>query len=151
MLIVQRPAEMKNHVGQVLGHSDWVTIDQAMINKFAEATLDHQWIHVDVARAAKEMPGGKTIAHGFLTLSLVAGMADQVHRIEKRSRGINYGLNKVRFTAPVPSGSRVRLVQKLLRVEDIDGGVRLTYENQMEIEGQSRPALVAESMALAYD
>jgi acyl dehydratase len=151
MLMVERPADMKALVGQELGVSEWVTVDQPMIDKFAEATGDHQWIHVDVERAKKEMPGGKTIAHGFLTLSLVAGLGGQTHDIRNRSRGINYGSNKVRFTSPVPVGSRVRLRQKLLKVEDIEGGVRLYYENQMEIEGASRPALVAETIALAYD
>jgi acyl dehydratase len=97
------------------------------------------------------MPGGKTIAHGYLTLSLVAMLSGQTHSIRRRSRGINYGSNKVRFTAPVPSGSRVRLHQTLMTVEDIAGGVRLTFDSQMEIEGASRPALVAETIALAYD
>ena len=151
MLVIERPADMKALVGKELGVSEWVTIDQATIDKFAEATGDHQWIHVDVARAKQEMPGGKTIAHGFLTLSLVAGLGGQTHDITRRSRGINYGSNKVRFTAPVPVDSRVRLRQKLLKVEDIAGGVRLYYENQMEIEGSDKPALIAETIALAYD
>ena len=151
MLTVERPADMKAHVGQKIGVSDWVTVDQTMIDKFADATGDHQWIHVDVERARKEMPGGKTIAHGFLTLSLVAGLSGQTHEIRNRSRGINYGSNKVRFTAPVPAGSRIRLHQSLLKVEDIEGGVRMTFENQVEIEGASRPALVAETIALAFD
>ncbi len=151
MLTVEKPADMKAHVGQDIGASDWVTVDQTMIDKFAGATGDHQWIHVDVARAKREMPGGTTIAHGFLTLSLIAGLAHQTHDIVKRSRGINYGSDRVRFTSPVPSGSRVRLHQKLLKVEDIDGGVRMTFENRMEIEGQTRPALVAETIALAYE
>jgi acyl dehydratase len=149
MLTIASPAAAKNYVGQELGVSDWVTVDQTMINKFADATGDYQWIHVDIDRAKREMPGGKTIAHGFLTLSLVAGL--NTHDIANRSRGINYGSNKVRFTAPVPAGSRVRLKQKLLKVEDIAGGVRLYYESVMEIEGSDRPALVAETIALAYD
>ena len=149
MLTVESPAAMKEWVGKELGVSDWVLVDQTMINKFADATKDFQWIHVDVERAKKEMPGGKTIAHGFLTLSLVAGL--NTHDIKNRSRGINYGSNKVRFTAPVPAGSRVRLRQKLLKVEDIAGGVRLYYESQMEIEGSDKPALVAETIGLAYD
>lgn len=149
MLTVESPAAMKEWVGKELGVSDWVLVDQTMINKFADATKDFQWIHVDVERAKKEMPGGKTIAHGFLTLSLVAGL--NTHDIKNRSRGINYGSNKVRFTAPVPSGSRVRLKQKLLKVEDIAGGVRLYYESTMEIEGADKPALVAETIGLAYN
>lgn len=151
MLTVESPGAMKALVGQELGVSNWMTIDQERINKFAEATGDFQWIHVDVERAKTEMPGGKTIAHGFLTLSLVAGLGGETHDIKNRSRGINYGSNKVRFTSPVPVGSRVRLRQKLLKVEDIAGGVRLFYENQIEIEGSDRPALIAETIALAYD
>src|SRR5665213_2174537 len=143
--------DLASLVGQETGVSDWVLIDQAMIDKFADATGDHQWIHVDVERAKREMPGGKTIAHGFLTLSLIAGLAHQTHDIRRRSRGINYGSDRVRFTAPVPSGSRVRLHQKLVKVEDIEGGVRMTFSSQMEIEGQSRPALIAETISLAYD
>ena len=151
MLTVDRPADMKAHIGEALGPSDWVTIDQATIDKFADATGDHQWIHVDVERARREMPGGKTIAHGFLTLSLIAGLAHQIHEIRQRSRGINYGSNRVRFTSPVPVGSRVRLSQTLKNVEDIEGGVRMTFESTMEIEGSTRPALVAETLSLAYD
>ena len=150
MLVVDRPVDMKAYVGQKLGVSDWVMVDQAKIDKFADATGDHQWIHVDVERAKREMPAGKTIAHGFLTLSLLAGMAHQIYEIRTRSRGINYGSNKVRFTAPVPVGSRVRLSQTLKSVEDIEGGVRMTFESTMEIEGSARPALVAETLSLAY-
>ena len=138
-------------VGTEVGVSDWLTIDQARIDKFAEATGDYQWIHVDVARAAKEIPGGKTIAHGFLTLSLIPMLTKGILTIEGVKTGINYGSDRVRFTAPVPSGSRVRLSQKLLKVEDIEGGVRMTFSSQMEIEGQSRPALIAETISLAYD
>jgi len=151
MLTVEKPADMKAHIGEDIGTSDWVLVDQAMIDKFADATGDHQWIHVDVERAKREMPGGTTIAHGFLTLSLIAGLAHQTHEIVKRTRGINYGSDRVRFTSPVPSGSRVRLHQKLLKVEDIEGGVRMTFASQMEIEGQTRPALIAETIALAHE
>ena len=151
MLEIEKPADMHKHVGQKLGSSDWVTVSQEMINKFADATGDHQWIHVDVERAKKEMPNGITIAHGYLTLSLLPMLSDQCYRITKRSRGINYGSNKVRFTNPVPAGSRVRLHQKLKAVENIEGGVRIIAEAEVEIEGVSRPALVAETISLAYD
>lgn len=151
MVIVERPADMHNWVGKVIGTSDWLEITQEQINKFAEATLDFQWIHVDVERAKKDMPGGKTIAHGYLSLSLVAGLGGQVYRIDKRSRGVNYGLNKVRFINPVPVGSRVRLSVKIANVENITGGVRTTQEVTMEIEGQAKPALVAETMVISYD
>jgi acyl dehydratase len=151
MKVVQTPNDMKALVGQQTGTSEWWTVDQAQINKFAEATGDHQWIHVDVERAKKEMPGGKTIAHGYLTLSLIPRLAQTLLKIEKRSRGINYGLNKVRFVSPVPAGARVRLTQTIKAVDDIEGGgVRITSEMVMEVEGAPRPAVVAETMGLAY-
>jgi hypothetical protein len=105
MLEVEKPADMKAHIGKQIGTSDWVTVDQPMIDKFAEATGDHQWIHVDVERAKKDMPGGKTIAHGFLTLSLIPMLNHQISHINNVRNGINYGCNKVRFTSPVPAGS----------------------------------------------
>jgi acyl dehydratase len=152
MLIVERPADLKQHIGRELGPSEWITVDQQMIDRFAEATGDHQWIHVDVERARREMPGGKTIAHGYLTLSLIPRLAESVLRIEKRRQGINYGSNKVRFVSPVPSGSRVRLLGRILEVEDVQGGagVRVTSQMTVEIEGQQRPALVAEIILLHY-
>ena len=150
MLIVETPAAMKDHVGKLLGTSDWLTVDQDRINKFADATGDHQWIHVDVARAAKEMPGGKTIAHGFLTLSLLPVLMDSVYKIEKTSRGINYGSNKVRFTSMVPSGSRIRLHQTLKALDDVEGGVRMFFDCTVELEGSTRPALVSESIIMAF-
>lgn len=151
MLEIETPAALADWIGKKLGTSEWITVDQRTIDLFAEATGDHQWIHVDVARAAKEMPGGKTIAHGFLTLSLLPRLAPMIYRVVKRSRAINYGSNKVRFTAPVPAGSRVRLHLTLKAVEPIPGGVRLTTENEMEVEGNIRPCLVAETMAQVYD
>jgi acyl dehydratase len=151
MLEVERPADMKAYVGKPVGTSEWVLVDQKMIDAFADATGDHQWIHVDVARARTEMPGGKTIAHGYLTLSLLPRLVASVYRIRQTSRGINYGSNKVRFTAPVPAGSRVRLQQALKAVDDIKGGVRMTFESTVEIEGSDRPALVAEALVLAFD
>ena len=151
MRVIQYPKDLKNHIGEEFGVSEWVTVDQAMIDKFAEATGDHQWIHVDVERAKKEMPGGTTIAHGFLTLSLVPRLGAKIWKIEHRSKGINYGLNKLRFTAPVPAGSRVRLKQKLLAADEVkDGGIRTTWENVVEIEGQSQPALIAEGLGVVY-
>src|SRR6476660_7056062 len=137
--------------GQEIGVSDWVEVSQDRINRFADATGDHQWIHVDVERAKREMPGGKTIAHGYLTLSLLPRLSHGILHIRKRSRGINYGSNRVRFTAPVPAGARVRLHQTLKNAEDIDGGVRMTFDSQIEVEGSSRPALVAENIGLAFD
>src|SRR5207249_5806475 len=106
-LKVEYPKDLLKLVGTELGPSEWVTVDQAMIDKFADATGDHQWIHVDVERAKREMPGGKTIAHGYLTLSLVPRMASTLLEVTHRSRGINYGSNKVRFISPVPAGARI--------------------------------------------
>jgi acyl dehydratase len=150
-LTVEYPKDLAQHVGKQLGPSDWIAVDQAMIDKFAEATGDHQWIHVDVERAKRDMPGGKTIAHGYLTLSLVPRLASTLVKVSKRRHGVNYGSNKVRFTNTVPAGSRVRLHQKLLKVEDVPGnGVRATWEMKIEVEGQERPALVAETIGVQY-
>ena len=151
MLKVEKPQDLLQHVGEELGPSEWLTVTQEMIDKFADATGDHQWIHVDVERAKKEMPGGKTIAHGYLTLSLLPQLAPTLMKIEKRRRGLNYGSNRVRFTAPVPAGGRVRLRQKLVKVEPVeDNGVRVTSEMTMEVEGNSRPAMVAETLGIIY-
>jgi acyl dehydratase len=136
--------------GQELGVSDWVTIDQDRIDKFADATGDHQWIHLDVERAKKEMPGGKTIAHGYMTLSLIPWLAGGFLRIEGVTRGINYGSNKVRFTNMVPVDSRVRARSKLLSVEPRGGGMQLTSEVTIEIEGEKRPACVAETIGIVF-
>ena len=151
MLVVDTPQDLGKHVGETLGPSSWITVDQAMIDKFAEATGDHQWIHVDVERAKRELPGGKTIAHGLLTLSLVPRMAQTLVKVTKRARGVNYGSNKVRFTNPVPAGARIRLRQRLVGIDDVaGGGVRITSAMTVEIEGQERPALVAETMSVQY-
>ena len=145
------PSEMQKHVGEEIGVSDWVEISQERINLFADATGDHQWIHVDVERAKKDMPGGKTIAHGFLTLSLIPMLNSQISHINNVRNGINYGCNKVRFTSPVQVGSKVRARAKLLAADPMDkGGVRLTNQVTIEIEGQERPACVAETMSIAY-
>jgi acyl dehydratase len=122
-----------------------------MIDLFAEATGDHQWIHVDVDRAKREMPDGRTIAHGYLTLSLIPRMAQTIFRIRNRARGVNYGTNKVRFTAPVPSGARIRLHLTLKAAESVEGGTRMVFENLVEVEGAERPALVAETISVSYD
>ena len=150
-LTVEYAKDLAKHIGEELGPSEWMTVDQSMIDKFADATGDHQWIHVDVERAKKEMPGGKTIAHGYLTLSLVPRMAATLVTVTKRSRGINYGSNKVRFTSPVPAGARIRLRQRIAAVDEVAGnGVRVTSEVTVEVEGQERPALVGEIMGLRY-
>jgi acyl dehydratase len=137
--------------GETIGSSEWVEIDQDRINKFAEATGDFQWIHVDVERAAKEMETGTTIAHGFLTLSLLPMLTSQIMSIDGVARGINYGTNKVRFTNLVPVGSRVRATQTLKEANvRPDGSVQSINEVVIEIEGQDRPALIAETLGLVY-
>jgi acyl dehydratase len=143
-------AEIAKHVGEEMGVSEWVKIDQDRVNKFADATGDHQWIHVDVERAKRELPTKGTIAHGYLTLSLIPMLASKISTIEGVSRGINYGSNKVRFINMVPTGSRVRAKSKLLAAEPKSGGMQLTNEVTIEIEGQDRPACVAETISLVY-
>jgi acyl dehydratase len=151
MLTLERPKDIFQYIGQELGPSEWLTVTQEMIDKFAEATGDHQWIHVDVERAKREMPGGKTIAHGYLTLSLIPRLAPTLMRIQQRRRGLNYGSNKIRFISVVPAGSRIRLRQKFLAAEEVaDNGVRITSQMTMEVEGSERPAMVAEIMSIVY-
>jgi acyl dehydratase len=151
MVEVEHGTDLSAYVGKEIGVSDWYTVTQDQINKFADATGDHQWIHVDVERCKKEMPGGKTIAHGWLTLSLVPRLASTIYKVKHRSRGINYGANRVRFTGPVPADSRIRLRLTIKEVEPVEGGVRVTNEGLMEIEGGSRPVLVSETIGLVYD
>ena len=137
-------------VGQETGVSDWVEITQDRINKFADATGDHQWIHVDVARAAKEMPGGKTIAHGYLTLSLIPWLTGDFLKVDGVTRALNYGSDKVRFTNMVPVGGKVRARSKMLSAEPKSGGMQMRSEVTIEIEGQSRPACIAETISLVF-
>jgi len=137
-------------VGQEIGVSDWTVVDQARIDRFAEATGDHQWIHIDPARAAAG-PFGSTIAHGFLTLSLLPLMSETGFDVGDVVMGVNYGLNRVRFPAPVPSGSRLRGRFKLLAYEPLDGGAQLTVEVTMEREGSPKPVCVAESLSRRYN
>jgi acyl dehydratase len=137
--------ELQARVGQSLGASDWITIDQDRIQRFADATGDQQWIHVDPARAAQG-PFGTTVAHGFLTLSLLPLMFDTGFSVADVTMGVNYGLNKVRFPAPVPVGSRLRGHFKLLAYDALPGGAQLTVEVTVEREGQDKPVCVAESV-----
>jgi acyl dehydratase len=151
MIAFGTPSEMAANVGRDLGTSDWLVVDQRTIDAFAAATGDRQWIHVDVVRAATELPGGRTIAHGYLLLSLLPGLAAGIWRVEKRSRSLNYGLNKLRFTNPVPADSRIRLRQKIVSAEATGGGWRFVMENVLEVEGEGRPALVAETISLMFE
>ncbi len=143
-------AEMGERVGQELGVSDWVTIDQSRIDMFASCTGDHQWIHVDVERAKRESPYRGPVAHGYLTLSMVAPLSMQIGIIPKNAAaGLNYGVDKVRFLAPVPAGARVRLRIVLVGVEPKDAGQAIMKtQNTLEVEGSAKPALVAETLAL---
>jgi len=136
--------------GNEIGVSEWVQIDQDRINKFAEATGDHQWIHVDPERTKKEL-GMPTIAHGYLTLSLLPYLMGMVSTVKSATRGINYGSNSVRFTQMVPVGSKVRARVKLKDAQPKAGGWQLTNEVTMEIEGQERPAMVAETLSLIFE
>src|SRR5947208_7145608 len=143
--------ELKTLVGEEIGASDWFEVTQARINAFADATEDHQWIHIDAERAKTESPFGGTIAHGFLTLSLLPHLAAQAYRVRGDIKmGINYGLNRLRFVSPVPSGSRVRARFTLQAVEDVAGGAQLTVVVTVEIEGGQKPALVAEWLTRYY-
>ncbi len=141
--------DMQALVGQHLGDSDWISIEQERIDLFAQATGDHQWIHVDPARAAAG-PFGTTIAHGFLTLSLLPEMTASAFAIADVRMGVNYGLNRVRFTAPVPVGSRLRGRIKLLSFDVIEGGAQLTVEVSVEREGSAKPVCIAESISRRY-
>ena len=142
-------AELQTLVGQELGASDWIVVDQQRINLFADATGDHQWIHVDAVRSAAG-PFGTTVAHGFLTLSLLPEMSASAFAIDDAKMGVNYGLNRVRFPSPVPVNSRLRGHFKLLSFEPIQGGAQIVVEVTMEREGSDKPVCVAESIARRF-
>lgn len=144
-------AELPTFKGAELGASDWVEVTQDKVDLFADATDDHQWIHVDPERARKESPFGEPIGHGFLTLSLLIPMWSQVLTVTDSSMAVNYGLNKVRFPAPVPVGSKVRLTATLTDVEEITGGLQLTVATVIEREGGDKPVCVAEPVFRVYN
>ena len=143
-------AELPSLKGQQLGVSEWFEVTQDRVNTFADATDDHQWIHVDTERAAAESPFGGPIGHGFLTLSLFVPMWSQILHVTDVTMGVNYGLNKVRFPAPVPVGSRIRLVATLLDVEEVKGGLQLTASGVIEREGSDKPVCVLESLTRLF-
>ena len=150
MRIFDTLADLLPLVGQPLGHSDWITVDQARVNAFAEATEDRQWIHVDPGRA-QAGPFGAPIVHGFLTLSLIPYFFETGFSVRETRMVVNYGLNKVRFTKPVPVGSRLRAAFKLLAMDEVAGGaMQLTVEVAVEAEGVAKPVCVAESLARHY-
>jgi acyl dehydratase len=149
--IVKGIAGLRELVGQHLGYSDYLEITQDRVNQFADATGDHQWIHVDVERAKRESPYGGPIAHGYLTLSLGPAFGPQIMRVEGIKMGVNYGCNKVRFPAPVPVGSKLRMGIELIDLADVEGGVQATFRHTFECEGADKPSCVAEAIARYYE
>ena len=150
MLTINSYEDFASHLGEELGTSEWLTIDQDRINKFADATLDHQWIHVDVERARVESPYHSTIAHGYLTMSLIAHLWNQIIEVNNVEMQVNYGMEKMRFGLPVITGSRVRLVTKLHNIADLRGICKAEIEIKMEIEGERKPALQGIASFLYY-
>jgi len=147
---VDRPADLLELEGRDLGSSGWLTVEQRDIDLFADATRDHQWIHTDPERAA-EGPFGSTVAHGYLTLSLVIPMWSELLTVDDVGMAVNYGLNRVRFPAPVPSGGRIRLGGRLASVREVAGGVEVIADLTVELEGSEKPACVAEAIYRFYD
>ena len=150
MRIITSIDDAKALVGEEVGLSDWAVVDQHRIDQFAEATADHQWIHVDIERAAKEMPDGKTIAHGYLTLALIPSLTGKFIHVENLARAVNFGLNKVRFYAPIPVGSRLRARAKVLQARQRAGALLLTSQIRIEVEGQQKPACIAETLGMYF-
>lgn len=150
MQIIRSIEDAKALEGKEVGVSDWVTVDQERIDKFADATDDFQWIHVDRERAAKELPNGKTIAHGYLTLALIPALTTDFVHVEKLTRAINFGCNKVRFYTVVASGARVRVRATVLQVRKRGGALHMTSEITVEVEGERKPACVAETIGIYF-
>jgi acyl dehydratase len=148
---IESIAALRDHVGQEVAMSDWLEVSQERINQFAEATEDRQWIHVDPERAARESPFKETIAHGFLTLSLLSELGKRAMSVGKVRMGINYGLNRVRFVSPVPAGSRIHGRFTLTKVEEIKGGVQATWNVTVKREGSEKPCCVAEWLVRYYE
>ena len=151
MRMVETPEALRALIGQELGASDWLEVTQELIDRFAEVTGDHQWIHVDVERAKREMPGGKTIAHGYLLLSLLPKLGAGIYKLSWPTRSINYGSDKVRIVNPVKAGARIRLRQSLVAVEDgAPGAHRITVRQTLEIEGEAKPAMIADTIRMSF-
>ena len=151
MRMVETPEALRALIGQELGVSDWLEVTQGLIDRFAEVTGDHQWIHVDVERAKREMPGGKTIAHGYLLLSLLPKLGAGIYKLSWPTRSINYGSDKVRIVNPVKAGARIRLRQSLVAVEDgAPGAHRITVRQTLEIEGEAKPAMIADTIRMTF-
>jgi len=147
--IIKDQADLMAHVGQHLGYSDYITVTQEQVQKFADATGDHQWIHLDVERA-KSGPFGQTIAHGYLTLSLAPVLLGKVWSVEGVKMGVNYGTNKVRFMAPVPVGAKLRDGASLAADEELAGGIQVTVQATFECEGAAKPSCVADLIFRYY-
>ncbi len=151
MIIINNPNEIKNFINKPLTPSDWYYVTQEKINKFADATSDHQWIHVDEERAKKEMPDGKTIAHGYYMVSLLPKLAAQNAEIKNTSRTLNYGSDKVRFINMVKVGSHVRLNRTIISCEEMkNGGFRVVNKCELEIKNDTKPAFIAETISLVF-
>ena len=150
MPVIRSIDDAKALEGEEIGLSDWIVVDQNRIDEFAEATADYQWIHVDTERAAMEMPNGKTIAHGYLTLALIPALTAKFVEFENLARVVNFGANKVRFYTPVPSGARVRARAKGLQARQRAGALLLTSEVRIEVEGEKKPACVAEILGMYF-
>jgi len=142
--------ELRAVIGQEVAVGEWLAVTQTQINQFAEATGDHQWIHLDEKRAQAESPYGTTIAHGFLTLSLLPRLMADTLELPKAKMSVNYGLNRVRFAAPVPAGKKVRPRVTLLSIEDVPGGVQMSWKVTIEVEGSEKPACIAETIGRHY-
>ena len=151
MLKIKDLAEMKTKEGHVFPPSEWITVTQEMINQFAEVTGDHQWIHVDVERAKTQMPGGSTIAHGFLTLSLLPKLSYTLYEVESAKLGYNYGADKLRFISPVKAGAKVRMTSSLKKVDAKPGSGKIYMECIVEIEGEEKPALLYEMISMIVE
>lgn len=149
-LVFSCVADVKACEGREIGVSDWILVDQDRINRFADATEDHQWIHVDTERARRELPIGSTIAHGYLLVSLLPKLLDTFVEFQGLTRVINYGLNEVRFKNMVPAGKRVRMRCKLLSARQRAGGLQVIMENIIEIEGETKPACTIETLVLYF-
>ena len=150
MRVITSIEDAKALEGEEVGVSDWIVVDQNRIDQFAEATGDYQWIHVDTERAEREMPDGKTIAHGYLTLALIPGLTGNFVDVKNLTRAINFGVNKVRFYTPVPVGARVRGRATVLQARRRAGALMLTSEVQIEVEGERKPACVAETLGMYF-
>lgn len=148
--VVASVEDAKSLEGEEVGVSDWIVVDQHRIDQFAEATNDYQWIHVDTERAAKEMPGGKAIAHGYMTLALIPGLTNDFIEVPNLARAINYGANKVRFITPVQVGARVRARATITKVQRRAGALLLTSEVRIEVENERKPACIAETLGMFF-